>query len=118
MPHQFIDYTWVPASRYSRDRASRQHTPRSPSVLAHVRDSRSAAGAIGERIMDGAVYAATQGPLLGKRAEIKRLERDGAYIVGMTGMPRVAGARARPESRLSRGGTMPPAAATASTPWR
>ena len=40
--------------------------------------------------MDGGVYAATQGPRLETAAEITRLERDGADLVGMTGMPEAA----------------------------
>ena len=40
-----------------------------------------------EPIVDGGVYAATQGPRLETSAEINRLERDGADVVGMTGMP-------------------------------
>lgn len=42
---------------------------------------------------DGAVYAATQGPRLETAAEIDRLARDGADIVGMTGMPEASLAR-------------------------
>ncbi len=40
--------------------------------------------------LDGGVYAATQGPRLDTAAEINRLERDGADMVGMTGMPEAA----------------------------
>ena len=40
-----------------------------------------------------ATYAAVQGPRLETAAEINRLERDGADIVGMTGMPEAALAR-------------------------
>ena len=40
-----------------------------------------------------AVYAATQGPRLETAAEIDRLERDGADVVGMTGMPEAVLAR-------------------------
>ena len=47
----------------------------------------AAAQAAGEAMIDGAVYAATQGPRLESAAEINRLERDGADVVGMTGMP-------------------------------
>ena len=54
---------------------------------------RAAARACGEDLIDGAVYAATQGPRLETAAEINRLERDGADIVGMTGMPEAALAR-------------------------
>ena len=53
----------------------------------------AAAQECGERIVDGGVYAATQGPRLESAAEINRLERDGADIVGMTGMPEAALAR-------------------------
>jgi 5'-methylthioadenosine phosphorylase len=40
-----------------------------------------------EKFLDGGVYAATQGPRLETAAEINRFERDGATMVGMTGMP-------------------------------
>jgi len=39
------------------------------------------------------VYACTQGPRLETAAEIDRLERDGADMVGMTGMPEAVLAR-------------------------
>lgn len=39
------------------------------------------------------VYGTTQGPRLETAAEIRRLERDGCDIVGMTGMPEAALAR-------------------------
>ena len=45
------------------------------------------------RAADGAVYACTQGPRLETAAEIDRFERDGADIVGMTGMPEAVLAR-------------------------
>ena len=41
----------------------------------------------------GGVYAAVQGPRLETKAEIDRLERDGATMVGMTGMPEASLAR-------------------------
>lgn len=40
-----------------------------------------------------ATYACTQGPRLETAAEIRKLERDGCDIVGMTGMPEAALAR-------------------------
>jgi len=43
--------------------------------------------------VDGGVYAATQGPRLETAAEITRLERDGADLVGMTAMPEAVLAR-------------------------
>ena len=43
--------------------------------------------------VDGGVYAAIQGPRLDSIAEINRYERDGADMVGMTGMPEASLAR-------------------------
>jgi len=43
-----------------------------------------------ETVLDGGTYAVTQGPRLETAAEIDRLERDGADMVGMTGMPEAA----------------------------
>jgi 5'-methylthioinosine phosphorylase len=52
-----------------------------------------AAKAVGEAARDDGVYAATQGPRLETAAEIDMLERGGADMVGMTGMPEAALAR-------------------------
>jgi 5'-methylthioadenosine phosphorylase len=52
-----------------------------------------AAQSIGEAVVDGGVYACSQGPRLETAAEIERLARDGADLVGMTGMPEAALAR-------------------------
>jgi 5'-methylthioadenosine phosphorylase len=52
-----------------------------------------AAEAVGVALGNSAVYAATQGPRLETAAEINRLERDGADVVGMTGMPEAVLAR-------------------------
>ena len=52
-----------------------------------------AAQRAGEPVHAGGVYAATQGPRLETAAEIARLARDGADMVGMTGMPEAALAR-------------------------
>ena len=54
---------------------------------------KQAAANAGESLVDGGVYAAVQGPRLETAAEINRLDRDGATIVGMTGMPEAALAR-------------------------
>jgi len=53
----------------------------------------AAAAASGVAVADGAVYATTQGPRLETAAEVNRLERDGADVVGMTAMPEAALAR-------------------------
>jgi 5'-methylthioinosine phosphorylase len=95
VPHQIIDYT--------HSRASTFHDGIDCSVihvdLTHPYDHTSrakllrAGELVDEALIDGAVYAATQGPRLETSAEIDRLERDGADIVGMTGMPEAALAR-------------------------
>ena len=48
---------------------------------------------ISQALHDGGVYACVQGPRLETAAEINRLERDGATLVGMTGMPEAVLAR-------------------------
>ncbi len=47
----------------------------------------AAAKDAGVPAIDGGVYAATQGPRLESVAEVNRMERDGADMMGMTGMP-------------------------------
>jgi 5'-methylthioinosine phosphorylase len=47
----------------------------------------------GVSLVDGGTYGVTQGPRLETAAEIRRMERDGCDIVGMTGMPEAALAR-------------------------
>jgi 5'-methylthioadenosine phosphorylase len=95
VPHQIIDYTWGRAATfYDEPGAKVTHIdftePYSAALRARIL---AAAGACGESIADGGVYAATQGPRLETAAEIDRLERDGADLVGMTGMPEAALAR-------------------------
>jgi 5'-methylthioadenosine phosphorylase len=95
LPHQIIDYTWGRAATYFEGPGTPVNhidftEPYSRQMRARLL---SAAAAAGERVMDGGVYAATQGPRLESAAEINRLERDGADIVGMTGMPEAALAR-------------------------
>lgn len=95
IPHQIIDYTWGRRSTFHEgpdctlthidftepyDRALRQR------LIA-------AAQAVGIPVSAQSVYAATQGPRLETAAEINRFERDGADVVGMTGMPEAALAR-------------------------
>jgi 5'-methylthioadenosine phosphorylase len=95
LPHQVIDYTWGRASTFFEGPGAPVNhidftEPYSRAMRARLL---KAAAAAGERVTDGGVYAATQGPRLESAAEINRLERDGADIVGMTGMPEAALAR-------------------------
>ena len=95
IPHQIIDYTWGRRSTYHEavDRPVVHIDFTDPYDPATRHRLLSAAVAAGEAVYDGAVYAATQGPRLETAAEIDRLERDGADIVGMTGMPEAVLAR-------------------------
>src|SRR5258707_12390341 len=54
---------------------------------------RASAREAGVQMRDGGTYAAVQGPRLETKAEIDRMERDGATMVGMTVMPEAALAR-------------------------
>jgi 5'-methylthioadenosine phosphorylase len=94
-PHQIIDYTWGrESSFFDGGEGSVVHVdfthPYSEEVRAELLRAAEVAGV---EMLEGAVYAATQGPRLETAAEINRMERDGADIVGMTGMPEAALAR-------------------------
>jgi 5'-methylthioadenosine phosphorylase len=95
LPDQIIDYTWGRPSTffegaeqpvthidftYPFDEETRQV------LLGSARDA-------GVPMADGGTYAAVQGPRLETKAEIDRMERDGATMVGMTLMPEAALAR-------------------------
>ncbi len=94
-PHQIIDYTWGRRATFQDgNSAPVEHIDfTAPYDAALRRLLLGAAEAAGEAMVDGAVYGATQGPRLETAAEIDRLERDGATVVGMTGMPEAALAR-------------------------
>ena len=94
VPHQIIDYTWGRRHTFFEGEAPVTHIDFTEPYSADLRASIiQAASQCGEAIRDGAVYAATQGPRLETAAEIDRLERDGASLVGMTGMPEASLAR-------------------------
>jgi 5'-methylthioadenosine phosphorylase len=89
VPDQIIDYTFGRDFTYfdSKDRQvthidfTRPYNEKMrQQILAAVKRS-------GETCVDGGVHAVMQGPRLETAAEINRLERDGADMVGMTGMP-------------------------------
>jgi 5'-deoxy-5'-methylthioadenosine phosphorylase len=95
VPDQIIDYTHGRQSTYfSRTDHSVTHIDFTLPYCEAMRQRLiKAAQVAGEAVADRATYAATQGPRLETAAEINRLERDGADIVGMTGMPEAALAR-------------------------
>lgn len=95
IPDQIIDYTWGRQMTFhdSRD-AQVVHIDFTEPYDHALRQRLCAAAAdVGEPVANGAVYAASQGPRLETAAEIDRFERDGAHIIGMTGMPEAALAR-------------------------
>jgi len=95
VPDQIIDYTWGRRSTYFEGAGAQvTHVDFTEPYAAQLRARiLAAARACGEQMIDGGTYAATQGPRLESAAEINRLERDGAHMVGMTGMPEAVLAR-------------------------
>ena len=111
LPQQLIDYTWGRAHSFfdgaagvQADGVDEVNRAAEAPPLRHVDFTMPydaalrtvllrAARAEGIAVRDGGVYAATQGPRFESAAEIRRLERDGATMVGMTGMPEAGLAR-------------------------
>ncbi|MDH5480394.1 MAG: S-methyl-5'-thioinosine phosphorylase [Nitrosomonas sp.] len=95
IPDQIIDYTYDRAFTYfdSTDHPVTHIDFTEPYCQITRKTLLEAARNANEVIIDNGVYAATQGPRLETAAEINRLERDGADMVGMTGMPETALAR-------------------------
>ncbi|MEK0411747.1 MAG: hypothetical protein RJA03_260, partial [Pseudomonadota bacterium] len=89
IPNQIIDYTYGRKNTYF-DGAEMpvKHIdftyPYDESLRKQII---SIAQSILKTVVTEGVYAAVQGPRLETAAEINRLEKDGANIVGMTGMP-------------------------------
>ncbi|MDR1064153.1 MAG: S-methyl-5'-thioinosine phosphorylase [Azoarcus sp.] len=95
VPDQILDYTWGRADTFfdGLDAPVRHidfTRPYDENIRRCILD---AARDVEEVVIDGAVYATTQGPRLETSAEINRFERDGADVIGMTGMPEAVLAR-------------------------
>ena len=95
LPDQLIDYTHGRPSTFFEGRES---------MVVHIDFSEPYCGLVRARLLraaetadvaviDGGTYAATQGPRLETIAEIRRIERDGGDVVGMTGAPEAVLAR-------------------------
>ncbi|WP_298135526.1 S-methyl-5'-thioinosine phosphorylase [Acidiferrobacter sp.] len=95
LPDQIIDYTHGRAHTFFGSH---------PEPVTHIDFTDPYCEALRAALRDGAAragialaaqgtYAATQGPRFETAAEIRKFERDGADIVGMTGMPEAALAR-------------------------
>ncbi len=92
VPDQIIDYTHGRDATFydTRDTSYTNANftlPYCPALRGRILRS---ADDMRQPCLDGGVYAATQGPRLDSIAEVKRYERDGADMVGMTGMPETA----------------------------
>ncbi|MES0874438.1 S-methyl-5'-thioinosine phosphorylase [Sinimarinibacterium thermocellulolyticum] len=93
LPEDLIDYTWGREHSFSdgREGSALRHVeftqPYSPQLREQLR---SAAARCQVTVAGAGVMAVTQGPRLETAAEIRRLRRDGADMVGMTGMPEAA----------------------------
>jgi len=92
VPDQIIDYTHGRDATFfeGRDKpySNADFTlPYSDKLRSRILRSAKSAR---QPCVDGGVYAATQGPRLDSIAEVNRYERDGADMVGMTGMPETA----------------------------
>jgi len=89
IPDQIIDYTHGRAATYFAESDKPvTHTDFTFPYCDAMRTALlQAAISAGISLRDGGVYGAVQGPRLETAAEINRMERDGADMVGMTGMP-------------------------------
>lgn len=95
VPDQVIDYTYGRQhTLFEGDLQSVTHIDFTDPYSERLRQALlQAARKSGAQAIDGGTYGATQGPRLETAMEIKRLERDGCDLVGMTGMPEASLAR-------------------------
>lgn len=95
LPHDVIDHTWGRKHTYHEGLGvALQHVdfanPYDPLLRQRVL---SAAAKQGVALVPDGVYACTQGPRLESAAEVSGLEKLGADMIGMTGMPEAGLAR-------------------------
>jgi len=95
IPEQIIDYTYGRNHTFFEDKLNKvTHIDFTNPYKIALRRQLLGVNAISDlNVFVGGVYAATQGPRLETAAEVKKLEKDGCDIVGMTGMPEAALAR-------------------------
>jgi len=95
VPDQLIDYTYDRKHTFcDGDSGAVVHVDFTQPYCEDLRQTllgAARAAAIG--FVAGGTYGVTQGPRLETAAEVRRLERDGCHLVGMTGMPEAALAR-------------------------
>ncbi|MBK1885573.1 S-methyl-5'-thioinosine phosphorylase [Marinobacter sp. DY40_1A1] len=92
IPDQIIDYTWGRAGTFFE--GDLEQVTHIDFTWPYDQEARNimmqAAKVHGVPFAGFGVYGATQGPRLETAAEIRRMERDGCDLVGMTGMPEAA----------------------------
>jgi 5'-methylthioinosine phosphorylase len=95
IPDQIIDYSWGREHTfYSEDLTRVEHIDFTHPYSESLRKTLITAGKnCAINLVESGVYGCTQGPRLETAAEIKRLQRDGCDLVGMTGMPEASLAR-------------------------
>lgn len=96
LPDQIIDYTFGRKSTFFETTFDSPvvHVDFTWPFSSDLREKLlEAARAAGETLASSGTYGATQGPRLETAAEIERMARDGADLVGMTAMPEAALAR-------------------------
>ena len=95
IPDQIIDYTYErDHTLYEADLTQVTHIDFTYPYCESLRQQLLEAAHHSDiNTVAGGTYGATQGPRLETAAEIRRLERDGCDLVGMTGMPEAALAR-------------------------
>ncbi|MCF7964562.1 MAG: S-methyl-5'-thioinosine phosphorylase [Methylobacter tundripaludum] len=90
IPDQIIDYSYGRKHTFFEDEAV-SHIDFTYPYNQKLRSRLiSAASAANIKISPLGTYGCTQGPRLETAAEIRRMERDGCDLVGMTGMPEAA----------------------------
>jgi 5'-methylthioadenosine phosphorylase len=95
LPNQIIDYTHGRKNTYHDGiELPVKHIDFTEPYSEGLRKiCQQAALNLNQKLVENGVYACVQGPRLETAAEINRYERDGASVVGMTGMPEAALAR-------------------------
>jgi 5'-methylthioinosine phosphorylase len=96
VPNDLVDYTYGREHTYSdgSEGSTLTHVEFGEPYSRRVREALvHAAGAADVAVGELGIMGVTQGPRLESPAEIRRLQRDGCDMVGMTGMPEAALAR-------------------------
>jgi 5'-deoxy-5'-methylthioadenosine phosphorylase len=95
IPDQVIDYTYGRAHTFfGSEHKKVTHVDFTSPYCEELRQTVIQAAARAKmKVVGRGTYGVTQGPRFESAAEIRRMERDGADIVGMTGMPEAGLAR-------------------------